>query len=374
MTATVSRKQPLAVPFWIDWLSAAQERNPKLWIKLGNLESRLLRERLEAVPIEKPIYVAGLARSGSTILLELLARHPELCSHRYRDFPPMFTPWWWNWFVDRAGAEADAPAERAHGDGIAVTQESPEAFEEVLWMAFFEHLHDPLRNNVLGMDTDHPAFERFYRDHMRKLLLLRGGKRYLSKANYNLTRLGYLLKLFPDARFIVPIRNPAWHIASLMRQHRHFCREHLRDVRLLRHMCRAGHYEFGLERRPVNVGDDEVMQLIQEYWSKGEEVQGWSLYWQSIYGHLAQQLEADTALRAATRVLDFDRLCKEPLQQARALATHCALPTEDYDLGAAAATLIRHPNYYEPSFTPDERAFIEATTSSVHQRLLRFSA
>src|SRR5690606_10191757 len=149
-----------------------------------------------------PVYIAGLARSGSTILLELLSRHPHLATHRYQDFPPLFTPWSWNWFLERAGGKAQAPVERAHGDGIAVTPQSPEAFEEVLWMAFFPHLHDPAVSAALEAHTSNPAFERFYREHLQKLLLLRGAPRYLSKANYNVTRLPYLLKLFPDARFI----------------------------------------------------------------------------------------------------------------------------------------------------------------------------
>jgi hypothetical protein len=159
MTTTTSATSPLSVPYWTDSLSGLQARHPHFWIALGNLESRLLRERLAHVAIEKPLYIAGLARSGSTILLELLARHPQLASHRYRDFPPLFTPWSWNWFVDHAGARRQTPTERAHGDGIAVTAESPEAFEEVLWMAFFKHLHDPAHSAVLDAHTSNPAFE-----------------------------------------------------------------------------------------------------------------------------------------------------------------------------------------------------------------------
>ncbi len=58
--------------------------------------------RMDAsIPIVKPIDIAGLACSGTTILLEFLARRPHFASHRYRDFPPVLTPGRWNWFVDR---------------------------------------------------------------------------------------------------------------------------------------------------------------------------------------------------------------------------------------------------------------------------------
>src|SRR4029077_17446890 len=95
-------------------------------------------------------------------------------------------------------------AQRTHRDGIFVTPESPEAMEEVLWMAFFPQIHKPEACNVLDRNTSNPSFEQFYRDHLRKLLLVRGGKRYVSKANYNVTRLEYLHRLFPDARFVIP--------------------------------------------------------------------------------------------------------------------------------------------------------------------------
>src|SRR5690606_5543850 len=185
--------------------------------------------------VEKPVHVTGLARSGTTILLELLARHPEAATHRYRDFPPVLVPWMWNRFLAYA-ARGDAVAtERAHGDRIMITPESPEAFEEA---------------------ARHPEFEAFYRDHVRKLLLVRGGRRYVAKGNYNVTRLGYIRTIFPDARFVIPVRDPVWHIASLMRQHERFAGEGARDERVRRHMRRSGHYEFGLDRRPIHTGDD----------------------------------------------------------------------------------------------------------------------
>ncbi|HWK53306.1 MAG TPA: sulfotransferase [Hyphomicrobiales bacterium] len=369
MDAKVTAKPPLSVPYWTDLLSTLQARHPSLWIALGNLESRFLAERLANIRIEKPIYIAGLARSGSTILLELLSRHPHLASHRYRDFPPVFTPWSWNWFVDRAGNAQQTPVERAHGDGIAVTPQSPEAFEEVLWMAFFPHLHDPAVNAALDAQTSNPAFERFYDEHLRKLLLLRGARRYLSKANYNVTRLPYLLKLFPDARFILPVRDPLWHIASLMRQHAYFCREHTRDTRLLRHMNHSGHFEFGLGRQPINPGNPALLQTIRAYWARGEEVQGWSLYWQAIHGHLATLLETDAALRQACLVVDFDRLCHDPAGETAELAAHCDLPTDVFDLPATASTMIRAPSYYEPTFSQAQRDFITTTTGPVLERL-----
>ena len=146
----------LEMPRWLDTLGGFIDRTAGFWQKLGDLESSAHRAELDEIAIDRPCYVAGLARSGSTILLELLAGQPGVATHRYRDFPPIFTPLFWN----RAFAHvyrADAPpAERAHKDRILVTPDSPEAMEEVLWMRFFPGMHDTGRSQVLDAATSNP--------------------------------------------------------------------------------------------------------------------------------------------------------------------------------------------------------------------------
>ena len=95
------------------------------------------RSPLDAIQIEAPIFVCGLARSGSTILLECLAAHPDTVTHRYRDYPGVLAPVFWDRISTRLYTDHSAPIERAHGDGIAVTPDSPEAMEEMLWMEFY---------------------------------------------------------------------------------------------------------------------------------------------------------------------------------------------------------------------------------------------
>ena len=121
---TAARKGFEVAP-WMDRLGGFIERHTGWWIKLGSLETGLLESSLSDVRIDRPIYVTGLARSGTTILLETLARHPAVATHRYRDFPMLFTPYLWNRWLDRVPRADEAPAERSHGDGIAVTSESP---------------------------------------------------------------------------------------------------------------------------------------------------------------------------------------------------------------------------------------------------------
>jgi hypothetical protein len=179
---------------------------------LGELESDALARRLEKVAIERPVFVTGLARAGTTMMLNVLSQAEGVATHRYRDFPFLFTPVAWNWFQDRLGGGAGEEVERPHRDRIRITKESAEAFEEPLWQAYFPWTHDPARCHVVDARTKHPEFEAAFRAHLRKILWLRSGTRYVSKGNYNVGRVGYLARLFPDARFVVPVRHPVAHV------------------------------------------------------------------------------------------------------------------------------------------------------------------
>ena len=80
----------------------------------------------------------------------------------------------------------------------------------------------PLPDPRLVFRSYRKRFEEFYCNHIRKILLSQGGTRYLAKANYNISRMKYLSKLYPEARFVILVRDPPEHIASLIKQHRLF--------------------------------------------------------------------------------------------------------------------------------------------------------
>jgi hypothetical protein len=352
----------MQVPLGMHLLSGFVHYTRPLWVGLGNLETSSVAEQLEGIEIRRPVYVTGIARAGTTILLEFLAQHPDVATHKYRDFPGVFTPVWWDQ-GQQPGAAADTPQERAHGDGLAVTADSPEAMEEVIWKHFFPRAHDPQASNVLDRATENPQFEKFYHDHLRKMLLVRGGTRYVAKGNYNLTRLGYLQKLFPEARFVVAVRNPRNHIASLMKQHRLFCNGESNFPRALAYMQRVGHYEFGLDRRPINAGNIDTVRQVLDFWQRGEEVRGWARYWASLYGWLARTLDEDATLAQAVHVVWFDEMCEHPTESLGQILEHCDLQNDE--LLTSFAARIAAPRYYKPEFTAEEEAAIEEETAGV---------
>ena len=96
---------------------------------------------------ENHIFIAGLARAGTTILLNALYESNNFASLTYADMPFVLAPNLWSKISLKRGDTEFK--ERAHGDGIKVSTESPEAFEEVFWKTFydeeFEELEDKFR-------------------------------------------------------------------------------------------------------------------------------------------------------------------------------------------------------------------------------------
>ncbi len=348
---------------WIDTVGGLIEKTPGFWQWLSKIESSSSRDDLDAIDIVKPIYVTGLARSGSTILLELLESHPDTGSHRYRDFPLVMTPVFWN----RAFANIykdKTPVERAHKDRIMVTPDSPEALEEILWMRFFQGRHQTDQSQVLDAQTSNVEFEEFYRDHIKKILMIRGAQRYLAKGNYNLTRLAYLTKLFPDAQIVVPIRSPEAHIASLQKQHRLYCEEERANPKIRRHMRRVGHYEFGLDRRPLNIGDVDRARMVGRLWHEGKDIEGLAHHWASLYGFLKHQLDSNEKLRQQVKIVRYEDLCSSPNETLEAILEHVDLEVPKDTMDQLASRLSA-PTYYAPEFSDEDRAAIERITSEV---------
>ena len=357
----------LHVPAFFTMVARSINKRPKFWIRLGRMESGLLAPDLVDVSVVAPIYVCGLARSGSTLLLEILAAHKDTASHRYQDFPFIFTPFWWNFVLKLSPFKDDTLKERAHGDKMLVNAASPEAMEEMLWNAFFEGTHSEAVSQVLDRTTSNAGFADFYRKHIKKLLLAAKRGRYLSKGNYNITRMAYLRGLFADAKFIVPIREPAAHITSLMRQHQRFCEAGKEDAAVVAHMSLAGHYEFGLNRIAIHTGDAAGIAAVKAAWAAGDEVRGWALYWAMLYRFVADQLEADADLKKAVRVQRYEDLIADADGQLRAVFAHCALATDDA-LIASYVPKIQKPDYYNAGFTEAQLATIAEITAPVAKR------
>lgn len=345
-----------------DTLASLIAKNQKMWLSFGNYETKILAKKLSAVNVTEPIYVSGLARSGSTILLEAINSDTNISTHKYRDFPMLFTPFFWNKLfmaMDKLSPQHQE-IERSHKDRLKVTPNSPEAMEEVIWNAFFDNLHNEEVSNILDSNTDNPAFEQFYHEHIQKILLANRRSRYASKANYNITRILYLLKIFPDSKFVITIRNPVNHIASIVKQDTLFKEIHKQQPDTLRHMQLSGHYEFGLEKKLINTDIDNFPR-INELFSANNDIEAWAYYWSQIYTHLYDIIQMNLPNVLMVR---YEDLCEHTESELEKIFTHCNLELNT-DIIQHYNDKISLPDYYKPQFNSDELVQIKAITSDI---------
>lgn len=254
---------------------------------------RALYLRSAPEPKGGPVIVSGLARAGTTTLMRELHLTGHFASLTFADMPFVLAPNLWHSLSGRSQSPG-VRRERAHGDGIEVDFQSPEALDEVYWRVFAGK--DYIRPD--GLQPHVPDDDQIagYRDLMRLVLRRHGAGRYLSKNNNMLLRLGPLAAAMPDARFLVPFRDPLQHAASLLTLHGRFLNS---DAFTQDYMTWLGHHEFGATHRPFLFGDrPEGDPQSLDYWLRN---------WIAVYERLEGVAVAENVL-----LIPYERLCRDP--------------------------------------------------------------
>ncbi|MEM9704975.1 MAG: sulfotransferase, partial [Pseudomonadota bacterium] len=174
------------------------------------------------------IFVSGLARSGTTILMRLLHSTGKFASLTYQNMPFVLAPNSFDWLSAGSGKTASLQM-RAHDDGILVGFNSPEAFEDVFWRVFDGDRY--IKSDHLALHAPpNDTLENFVK-YISAILYadVKRSERYLSKNNNNILRLEALAKVFPSSIILIPFRAPIDHARSLLRQHINFSHQQADD-------------------------------------------------------------------------------------------------------------------------------------------------
>lgn len=362
-----AKSQKFSVPGPFYWSVRGVHAAAPLFVGLGNLESKMLERKIAAQPVDRPVYICGLPRAGTTITLQMLSEHPDVVTHKYADFLMPYMPYVWNKVFPLVPVNAmKEPVQRIHRDRIEVTRDSAEMGEEILWEHFFPFIHDEQHYSVLDGTTANRGFESFYGDHLRKLALVRGRSRYVSKAIMCVLRMQYLRKMFPDARFLLYVRNPIDHVASMIKQDRIWAEIEKSDPRQIEIIELTGHHEFGPNQVMANVGDTELLHDIRRQFDAGEWGRSRARYWAYVYGFVVQQLNADPQLRDACCIVRYEDLCSNSPETIDRILTHTGLPAAPFaEAREKYVKKLSFPDYYKPAFSGEELAEITATTAPV---------
>jgi len=161
--------------------------------------------------LERPIIVVGSARSGTTVLAELLSAHPDL---NYENEPRL------TW---RIGNDQKS-------DMLQPADAMPEVVSQI-------------------------------RQQFESRLVASGKKRMLEKTPSNALRVGFVDRVMPDALFIHILRDPIEAAISI----RHFWQQHAHGVPMK--MVRSRLKEIKLSQLPRY--GKEVIRRLRPKWAKG---------------------------------------------------------------------------------------------------------
>jgi hypothetical protein len=360
-------QQKFSVPAPFYWGVRTVHATAPALVAIGNLESKILARKIAPIKVDRPVYICGLPRAGTTISLQMLGEHPDVATHKYADFLMPYVPYAWNWFFPRVPVDAMRdPVPRIHRDRISITRDSAEMCEEMLWERFFPDLYNESTPSYLDASTSNPAFEKFYREHIQKLLLSRGRSRYVSKAIMCVLRLQYLRKIFPDALFLLYVRNPFDQVASLLKQDRIWDEIDKDDPRQIEIIEMTGHHEFGMRQVLSDVGNPDQVREVRALLNAGRKVRARAIIWAYIYDFVLKQMAADPELAKAVCIVRYEDLCKDSFETIDRIIAHTGLAPEPFaPIRAAYAEKLSLPDYYKPNYDESELNDIVEATSSV---------
>lgn len=321
------------------WMHRIAFGAPDLQQNLAAIEDKVHGKSLRDIELLPPVFITGLPRAGTTILLETLAKLPAVATHRYSDMPFIMAPALWKGVSGRFRKKVPAQM-RAHGDGITIDTDSPEAFEEILWLEHWSEHYSQTGIRTWADDPVDAEFREKLQNHMRKLILARGLKRahYISKNNANIARIDFIAKTFPDAGIVVPFRHPVEHAKSLLRQHVNFLEMHGKDPFSKRYMADIGHLEFGRLHRPLLFPD--VEERLRQF--ANTDLEYWLTYWILAYRAVLES-------SGKVVLVSLDSLRSDPLAVLSRLSARLGLSDTDELVQAARGITPTKPDSALPS-------------------------
>ena len=196
-----------------------------------NLVNRLRLEALmtthpeiDDTPVERPIIICGLPRTGTTHLHNLIAADPAI---RYLPYWESLEP------VPAPDEDGPQPRRDRCAAGLDLVNTSMPEFKRMHDMTV-DDAHEEIQllaNDISGMlfETTYylPGFAAHYKTHdqtpsyaylrrtLQAMQWLRGGTRWVLKTPQHLEQFPILVATFPDATFVVTHRDPVEVVQSM---------------------------------------------------------------------------------------------------------------------------------------------------------------
>ena len=246
---------------------------------LYDLEKKFFKDKNDEID-HNHIFITGLARSGTTILLNLLHSSDIFGSLTYRDMPLILAPNLWKSLSNKKRTVTSI--DRLHGDNIKINLNSPEAFEEIFWKFLLKNSYIKKKHLIFHkLNLSH--IEEF-KSYIRLVLKSKNKKNYLSKNNNNILRLKYLTKYFENSTFVLMFRDPINHANSLLKIHKKFMTFQKKNEFIENYMTMLGHHEFGFNHKFFKIHESDNSNFSVDMC----KLEFWLQLWYNYYKYAIQ--------------------------------------------------------------------------------------
>jgi hypothetical protein len=241
------------------------------------------------------VVISGLARAGTTSLMNDLSRIDDFESLSYANMPFLLCPNTWAKFYKPKTREL---TERSHKDGIMIGLNSNEALEEY----FFKVKSNNLFINDSGL-SEYEISQVDYHDYLDYQSIIKNdnSKIYLAKNNNFILRYKSVRKFNDDFLMVILFRDPITHAASLLEKHYDYTQLQKEDPFILEYMDWLGHHEFGKNHKPF------VFHSSEEFiYNDREHLDYWLKNWINYYRYVLTISHPNTIL------INYESYCVDP--------------------------------------------------------------
>ncbi len=250
---------------------------------------------------QEHIFITGLARAGTTSLLQALDSTSLFGSFRYKYMPFVLYPKLGN-FLSKSNKNSLIYKERLHGDGLKINTNSSECLDEPFWIKTIyekKSFKEELKPHSISI-----KIIEGYVSLLNMYMKIEKKKRLIIKNNNHHLRILSLSSLMRNSKFLVVFRSPVAHALSLLNMHIKFLKIHSEDNFSLDYMNMIGHWEFGANKKPFLYEKDQK-KLISTF--PDTEIRYWIKQWIFTYKWLLENIDMNE--RKNIKFICYESLC-----------------------------------------------------------------
>jgi hypothetical protein len=278
--------------------------------KLFRMEAKNLSKK-EISDKNKFVIVSGLARAGTTSLMNKLSECGSFASLSYANMPFLTAPNIWKKFYKPKSRQKK---ERSHQDGIMIGLDSNEALEEY----FFKVISNDAYINEDRL-VRYDITDDQYSEYLKYQSVIRNDNKkvYLAKNNNFALRYESLRAHNDEFLMVLMFRDPVTHAGSLLEKHKYYSALQEEDDFVLEYMNWLGHHEFGLNQKTF-----QFTEAAPEYNSDKLSLDYWLQVWMNYYSYIL------TIDKKHVMFIDYDSYCSKPAEVLREVLQEAGVSAE----------------------------------------------